>query len=243
MLLDKYWDTIDALYARVRKTQKESIIAAGKLIANAVDKGGCVHVHDSGHIINHELIHRGGGLVLYKRFTFALNVENAVRKRDRSGIDTSMEGLAAYALRASGALPGDVFILGSVSGRTLSVVDLAYEAKKMGMSIIALTSLSYTTQVESPHSSGKKLYELADITIDNCAPAAEAMIEIEGIEPHFAAASGLSATYILWSVSSVIIEELMKLGKTPSLLKSGNFPGGREYNMTISEPRYEKLGY
>ena len=165
-----------------------------------------------------------------------------MRKRDRSDLDTSMEGLAAYALKASGARPGDVMILGSVSGRTFSIVDLAYEARKMGLKIIAVTSMSYATQVESPHSSGKKLYELADVVLDNCAPAAEAMMEVEGIEARLCAASGLSAAFILWSVTTVVVEELMKKGKTPGVLKSANFPGGNDYNKSYIEPRYEKEG-
>ena len=242
MLLDTYWETIDGLYENVRSTQKQNIIKAGLMIAEAVDKGACVHIHDSGHIIDAELIYRGGGLILYKKFKYNLMVENPVRKRDRPGIDKSMEGLANYALRASGALPGDVFILGSVSGRTASVVDLAYEAKKMGCGIIVITSMIYSESVESVHSSGKKLFEMADVVIDNCAPAAEALMEVDGLEARLCAASGLSAAYIMWSVTTVAVEELLKRGKMPGVLKSANFPGGNDYNKTFVEPRYEKEG-
>lgn len=242
MLLDRYWKEINNLYYKVKTTQRENIIEAGKLIAESVDQGACVHIHDSGHIIDSELIYRGGGLILYKRFKYNLVVENPVRKRDRSDMDTSMEGLAAYALKASGARPGDVFILGSVSGRTFKVVDLAYEAKKLGMKIIAVTSMEYATTVDSPHSSGLKLYEMADVVIDNCAPAGEALMEVEGLEPRLCASSGLTAAFILWSVTTVVVEELMKRGKTPGILKSANFPGGSEYNKNYVELRYEREG-
>lgn len=242
MLLDRYWETVDNLYHTIRDTQRDNIIAAGQLIADTVDAGGCVHICDSGHIINSELIYRGGGLILYKQFKYSLNVENPVRKRDRSDIDTSMEGLAKYALRQSGARPGDVMILGSVSGRTFYIADLAQEAKAFGMKIIALTSMSYATQVDSPLSTGKKLYELADITLDNCAPAAEAMMEVEGLDARFGAASGLAAAYILWSVTAVAVEELLQRGKMPGVLRSANYPGGNDYNKTFVEPRYEKEG-
>ena len=242
MLLDRYWDHVDNLFNSLKTTQRDAIEAAGKLIAESVDQGGCVHINDSGHIINSELIYRGGGLILYKRFSYDLVVDDAVRKRDRSDLDTSMEGLAAYALKKSGARPGDVLICGSVSGRTFSVVDLAYEAKKMGLKIIVITSMSYATQVESVHSSGKKLYELADVVLDNCAPAAEAMMEVEGLEPRLCAASGLAAAFLMWSVTTVVVEELMKRGKTPGVLKSANFPGGNDYNKNYVEPRYEREG-
>jgi len=242
MLLDRYWTEVNKLFDKVKTTQRENIIKAGKLIAEAVDQEACVHICDSGHIVDHELIYRGGGLILFKRFKYDLVVDNPVRKRDRSDLDTSMEGLAAYALKASGARPGDVFILGSVSGRTFKIVDLAYEARKMGMKIIVVTSMEYATTVDSPHSSGLKLYEMADVVIDNCAPAGEALMEVEGLEPRLCASSGLTAAFILWSVTTVIVEELMKRGKTPGVLKSANFPGGNEYNKKYVEPRYEREG-
>ena len=110
------------------------------------------------------------------------------------------------------------------------------------MKIIVVTSMSYATTVDSPHSSGLKLYEMADVVIDNCAPAAEAMMEVEGLEPRMCAASGLSAAFILWSVTTVVVEELMKKGKVPGVLKSANFPGGNEYNKSYVEPRYEREG-
>jgi len=242
MLLDRYWTTIDDLYAKVKATQRENIIAAAQLIADSVENGGCVHVCDSGHIIDAELIYRGGGLILYKEFKYELSVRNPVRQRDRSDLDTSMEGLAAYALKASGARPGDVMILGSVSGRTFHIVDLAYEARKMGLKVIALTSMCYSSSVQSPHSSGLKLFEMADVVLDNCAPAAEAMMEVEGLEPRLCAASGLSAAFIMWSITTVVVEELMKRGKTPGVLKSHNFPGGPEYNKNIVERRYAEEG-
>ncbi|NMA94960.1 MAG: hypothetical protein GX974_02860, partial [Clostridiales bacterium] len=56
MLLDRYWNEIESLYDKVKSTQRDNIVAAGRLIAEAVDKGACVHIHDSGHIIDAELI-------------------------------------------------------------------------------------------------------------------------------------------------------------------------------------------
>ena len=242
MLLDKYNEHVDALISKVRTTQRENIIAAGKMIAEAVKDGACVHIHDTGHIIDSELIFRGGGFLMYKQFKYKLEVIDPVRKRDRSDLDTSMAGLAEYAIKASGARPGDVMILGSVSGRNVPVVDLAIAAKKFGMKIIVVTSMSYTTQVKSDHPSGLRLFELADIVLDNCAPAAEAMMEVDGIEARMCAASGIAATLILWSVTCVAAEELLAMGITPSVLKSANFPGGNEYNKELIE-RYEKTGF
>lgn len=243
MLMETYWSAVDALFAKVRETQRENILTAGKMIADSIMQGGCIHLSGICHHIEHDLIYRGGGPSFYKHFDYNLAIDNPVRNRDRSDMDLNMEGLAAYVLKASKIRPGDVLFLSSVSGRTAKVVDLAYEAKKLGVKVIALSSLEYARSVDPVHSSGKKLYEIVDLTLDNCAPAAEAMIEVEGLEPRFAAASGIASDYIMWSVTSVAVEELMKRGKTPGIFKSGNFPGGTEYNDTVVIPQYEKEGY
>ena len=190
MLMETYWSAVDALFAKVRETQRENILTAGKMIADSIMQGGCIHLSGICHHIEHDLIYRGGGPSFYKHFDYNLAIDNPVRSRDRSDMDLNMEGLAAYVLKASKIRPGDVLFLSSVSGRTAKVVDLAYEAKKLGVKVIALSSLEYARSVDPVHSSGKKLYEIVDLTLDNCAPAAEAMIEVEGLEPRFAAASG-----------------------------------------------------
>lgn len=241
MLIDRYQDAIDQLYKKIKATQQDAIIKAGELIAETVNNGGCIHIFDTGHIINSELIYRGGGLLFYKEFKYALTVTNPVRTRDRSGLDTSTEGLAKYAIRASGAMPGDVMIMGSVSGKTTNVIDLAIAAKEFGMKVIAVTSMEYSSKVASDHTSGKRLFECADIVLDNCAPAAEAMLEVEGLPARFAAASGLSAAFIMWSASAVAIEKLLSMGVVPSVLKSHNFEGGPEFNEELKEI-YSKSG-
>jgi uncharacterized phosphosugar-binding protein len=68
------------------------------------------------------------------------------------------------------------------------------------------------------------------------------MIPVEGIEAPFAAASGLSATLIMWSACAVAIDELLARGITPSVYKSANFPGGEEYNDNL-ELHYQETGF
>ena len=242
MLIDTYQKTVDTLFDKLKSTQRDACIAAGQLMADTIAKGNAVHIFDTGHIVDAELIYRGGGLLALKSFKYKLDVQNNVRKRDRSAVDKSMEGLAMYALKASGALPGDLMIIGSVSGKTANVIDIALAAKEFGMKVIALTSVAYSSSVKSLHSSGKRLFECGDIVLDNCAPVAEGMIPVEGIEAPFAAASGLAAAYLLWSCCAVAIEELLKRGITPSILKSSNYEDGPEYNKKLQE-YYEKTGF
>ena len=241
MLLERYWQAVDGLLEKIRSTQWENIERAGIAVANAVMSGGNVYLHRIVHGIEYDLIYRGGGPIFYKPFSYNLAIDNTGRKRD--GFERKEGAAAAYALDNSDIRRGDVLFVSSVSGRTRDVVELAYEAEKRGITVIALTSMEYASTVDPVHSSGKKLYEMASITLDNCAPKAEAMLDVEGIEAKFAAASGIASDYIMWSLTSVAVEHMLSQGKTPGILKSANFPGGNDYNKTVIEPGYAKNGY
>ena len=216
-LMHRYQKAVDDLFAKVRDTQTETIIKAGTMIADAVANGGKVYLNDICHSIEMDLIYRGGGPIFYKKF-----------KKDEH-----MESLKA----------GDVLVVSSVSGRTAHVVDLAWEAMEKGVNVIAFTSMEYARQVDPVHPSGKKLYEFVTLAVDNCAPAAEAMLEVEGIEARFAAASGMASDYIMWNITSVVVEKMLEKGLTPGILKSANFPGGNDYNKQLIEPHYDEFGW
>lgn len=51
----------------------------------------------------------------------------------------------------------------------------------MGAKIIVLTNMDYSTKVESRHPSGKKLYEIGDVVIDNCGNYGDAVLEVDGL--------------------------------------------------------------
>jgi hypothetical protein len=45
------------------------------------------------------------------------------------------------------------------------------------------------------------------------------VMEVEGLQANLCAASGLSAAYIMWSITTAVVEELLKRGKMPGVLK------------------------
>ena len=215
MLIDRYHQAVDALLQTVRETQRENIIKAGELVANAVENGHRIYLGHIVHGIEMDLIYRGGGPIFYKEY--------------KPG-ETELK-------------EGDVLFVSSVSGRTKSVVDLAWDCMQKGINVIALTSMVYASKVDPVHESGKKLHEFVTLALDNCAPAAEAMLEVEGLEAHFAASSGIASDYIMWSLTSVCVEKMLSDGFTPGILKSANFPGGNDYNKQVIEPHYDEFGW
>ncbi|MBR4429418.1 MAG: hypothetical protein IKS78_08670, partial [Clostridia bacterium] len=99
MLLDRYNEAVDQLIAKVRATQRENIIKGGEMIAETVANGGNVYLSAIAHHVEYDSIYRGGGPIFYKHFSWNMNVEKLGRPRDRSDLDTSTWGMAAYALK------------------------------------------------------------------------------------------------------------------------------------------------
>jgi len=234
---------VQELFSTIIDTQRENICKASSLIFNSIKKGGAVHVYDTGHIINMELIHRAGGLVLMKQLRYTFSVENPVRQRNNTEAQkNSQEGIGKYILASSNVKAGDVLIIGSVSGKSDVTVDLALSARNMGVNVISLTSIAYSSNVYSEHSSGKRLFEVSDIVIDNCAPLGDAMISVQGLDTNICPASGLSAAFIMWALTADLTDKMVEVGIKPSIYKSQNLPDGDKYNKSAEES-YNSTGF
>ena len=61
MLIEQYFNALQAKIAEIA-AQPEPIQQAAKICADALEKGGVIHIFDSGHMVSSELIHRAGGL-------------------------------------------------------------------------------------------------------------------------------------------------------------------------------------
>ncbi len=214
-LVERYQDSILKVVEKIRETQKENILKAGEIVAKAAEAGKKIYLGRIVHYIEHDLIYRGGGPIFYKEY-----------KEEECELHE-----------------GDVIFVSSVSGRTKKIVDLAWNSMQKGVNVIALTSMSYAAAVDPVHESGKKLHEMVSLALDNCAPPAEAMLQVDGIEAPFAACSGIASSYIMWSITAAAVEKMLADGYTPGILKSANFPGGNDYNKTVVEPNYEKFGF
>ena len=91
---------VEELLHKARDTQRENVIKAGTMIADSIEQGGNIYLSGICHAIEMDLINRGGGPTFYRKFAWKLDItENNARQRDRSDLDTNMEGLAAYALK------------------------------------------------------------------------------------------------------------------------------------------------
>jgi len=227
MLVNDYFENIQKIMAEIA-ANPEPIQSAARLCAKTLSKGGVCHIFDSGHMVSSELINRAGGLVAFNRLEFSLNVNNPVKVRPEQA-PAPVLGYAyiEHVFEANQLRPGDVLIIGSVSGKTVNVIELALQARIHGLTVIALTAVSYSTRLVSEHPTGKRLFETADLVLDNHAPYGDAMLEVPGVDYPICPASGIGAAVTLWAVSAGIVEELLAMGLKPTVYPSVNRPDGR----------------
>jgi len=115
---------------------------------------------------------------------------------------------------------------------------MAQYAHRRGMPVIAITSLAHSMGTTSRVSTGKKLYELADIVIDNHCIKGDAMIRMEGLPMPVGAGSGVAGLFILHTIIVQTIQTLMDRGIKPPVFMSGNLDSADLVNVPLRE-RYK----
>lgn len=242
MLINEYFETLQAKIAEIAADQAP-IEKAAKMCSDALASGGIIHVFDSGHMVSSELINRAGGLVAMSALSFNLNVTNTVKARKPEPDQNTLSFAFIEQVFATNQLrPNDVLFVGSVSGKTPNVVELAIQAHAHGLKVIALTSLTYSASLVSEHPSGKHLFEVADLTLDNHAPYGDAMLTVTGMDYPVCPSSGLGAAAIMWAVVAGIIENMLAKGLKPTVFPSINRPDGKTLVSQI-EAEALKKGY
>ena len=240
MLARDYLDVLRDVLTRIEETQLDKIDQAAEWIAESAVNGGAWHLHDTGHLVSQELNHRAGGLLLVNPLTYSFGVNNPVRPREtRAGKEhvrgDRISGIGSRIVESSNMVEGDVLTIGSVSGRNAMSIDLAIAAREAGIKVVAVTSLTYSSQVTSTHPSGKRLFEAAELALDNCAVKGDAALEVEGLDTPFGPTSGIGAATVCWCVCAQVVEKLLARGHKPHVFRSANLDGGPEFNKAAEE--------
>jgi uncharacterized phosphosugar-binding protein len=238
---------LDAYAARLREVQeavlskeRPNLLEAARLLSGSLDgdeQDRMIHVFGCGHshLMAEEAFWRSGGLVpvhpiLDPNLTLLGGLRTSPLER--------LEGYARVLLAGEDLRPGEVMVVFSNSGINALPLEVALAAKEAGLGVVTVTSLAHSESVEPRHSSGRRLFELADVSIDTHIPTGDAAVDLSGLagsaEGHRVGPLSTAIGALVWNALVAEVAYLREAAVAePLYFTSQNVPGGDEANEAL----------
>src|SRR3954454_16925987 len=167
--LSQYLEAVRGALDAIESTQLDAIQAASARFAETILAGRLVHVFGTGHsrMAVEEMFPRYGSFpgfhpIVELSMTFHNPVVGANGQRQAMFLE-NVQGFGPVLWRNFATAPEDSLLAISTSGCNAVTIDVALEAKRLGMFVTALTSLPHAAVSTSKHESGRKLSDVADL--------------------------------------------------------------------------------
>lgn len=226
---EKYYKELTKLLDKAFHAQADKVEEAAQIIAKSALNGGMVYTFGTGHghLLSLEIFYRAGGMVkvcpiLDDKLMLHISAsESTLWERKEDMADALLE---KYPVKA-----GDVLIAFSNSGRNTVPVELAVKCRERGAKVIALTSMTHTSQVTPRNKLGMRLFEAADLVLDNMGVLGDAVIEGTGGRMVGPTSTAIGAA-LLQSIVCRVEEIAREQNKPIDYFASSNIDGGDEIN-------------
>jgi uncharacterized phosphosugar-binding protein len=227
----RWLDAARDLLDRLESSQSEEIERASRLCADAIASGGLVHLFGTGHsrIPVEEMFPRYGSYpgfhpMVELSMTYHTDVVGSNGQRQAMFIER-VEGLADVILSNFELKRTDVMMVFSASGLTAVPIEVARGARERGLAVIAVTSRAQSLAGEPQHTSGTRLLDNADVVLDLCTPAGDALIDVGGLETPVGPGSTLAAVALVNEIKVRTAELLVQRDAMPPVLSSAAVVG------------------
>jgi uncharacterized phosphosugar-binding protein len=237
MSAQQYISEIKHLIDYIEISQMENIQRVADLVADAILQERLVYIFGAGHsnLMACECFARAGGLANIQPILDP-GLDFYAGAARQSGFER-LPGYVHCLIQDYDIQPGDVVIIVSNSGRNPAPVQMALEVKKLGAIVVALTSMAHSASVTSKDPSGKRLFEIADIVLDNGCLPGDALVQLPELRPRVGPGSTVMGAMILNAIIVQASRNVLDRNGLPPVGMSGNLEGGKEYNEKIAEIR------
>lgn len=230
-----YLQTITEILSKIDKTQTDNIIKAAELMARSISSDGLVYIFGAGHsaLPAAEVYPKCGNIVGFQAMLdvsliYFTNVIGSNGISQFTYLERS-EGYAQALLESYILKDIDTFWVFSQSGVNGLVVETARIARERGLKVVVVTSVEQCSNSISRHSSGKRLIDFADVIIDNCVPAGDVTITLDGLVDPIGPASTTTGIAIANTVVVETTRALLRIGEHPIVNPSLNAPGAAPF--------------
>ena len=231
MLAKQWLNNARNVMTQIEETQMDNIRQAAEVMAASIEAGRWVHTFGCGHatIPIEEMYPRIGGFVgfhpmielpltFFTRITGEMGVHQFVFLE-------RVEGYGVEIMKGYNFDPRDTMWVFSHSGINNVSIDVALEAKKKGMKVIAFGSAAAARGKQTRHSSGKNIFDIADIVVDSCAPIEDASVPVKNHQDKLGPVSTMAFITCVWMTVMTIAEILVEKGFKLHIHPSHNVPG------------------
>ncbi len=233
-----------AILDRIEQTQLPAVREGARLCAESIAQGGLVHMFGSGHsrMALEEMFPRYGSFpgfhpIVELSVTFHNQIVGMNGQRQAMFIERT-EGLGRVILRNFEFGPHDLMMCVSTSGAGALVVDVALEASRRGLPVLALVSRAHCDVSPATHSTGRKLPDIANLVLDNCAVAGDAMTFVPGLAYPVGPGSTIGNAAIINMIKVEVARLLTEAGQPPLVLTHSHFIGA-EASRELFEQTYD----
>jgi uncharacterized phosphosugar-binding protein len=241
MLAKQWLNNVRTIMDQIEQTQMEAIFQAAEVMANSIEAGRWVHTFGCGHatLPIEEMYPRIGGFVgfhpmielplsFFTRITGEMGVHQFVFLE-------RVEGYGVEIMKGYQFDSRDTMWLFSHSGINNVNIDIALEAKKKGMTVIAYGSVHGARGKQTRHSSGKTIFDVADLVVDTCAPVEDAAVPLKNHKDKIGPVSTMAFVTTVWMTVTTVAEILADRGVKLFIHPSHNVPGDNTARERLEE--------
>jgi uncharacterized phosphosugar-binding protein len=235
-----YLEKITAILAGLAESEHDSIVRAGKAVADRIAEDRLIYVIGPGghsQIGAEEVFSRAGGLACIVAF-----IDDGFYLGNGSARSMRIERTPGYANALLDEVEfdsGDILIIVNAYGINAATIDSALFARERGMTSIGVTSIANQRGLPqghpSRHPSGKDLCDLVDIVVDTKMPLGDALLSVDGVSEKVGPVSTIVNAYAMNAIMLEAIDELARRGIEAPIWRSSNSVGGDEANVAVHE--------
>jgi uncharacterized phosphosugar-binding protein len=225
-VIDQYLRAVRMAIEAIEATQVATIREASSRFAATILSGRLVHVFGTGHsrMAVEEMFPRYGSFpgfhpIVELSMSYHNPVVGANGQRQAMFLE-NVQGFGPVLWRNFSTTADDSLLAISSSGSNAVTIDVAIEAKRLGMFVVALTSLANAEASASRHDSCKKLHEVADLVLDQKAPPGDSAVWVPGLDTPVAPLSSVTGCTIINLIKADVARRLTEAGHPPKVLTS-----------------------